>query len=54
MGDQGLILVKFQGEGLSQEPGQFFLYLLGFGLRPDEPQNMIVGLCRPPDYAGIG
>jgi hypothetical protein len=52
-GDQGLIRVEFQGEGLSQEPCQFRLDLLGFGLRPDEPQQMIICLCRHPDYAGV-
>jgi hypothetical protein len=32
VGDQGLVRVELQGEGLSQEPRQFRLDLLGFGL----------------------
>ena len=49
--DQGLVLVQFQPEGLPEEPAQVGLDLLGFGLRPGESQQMIVGLCRPLDYA---
>jgi hypothetical protein len=53
VGDQGLGLVQFQGEGLPQERRQSGLDLLGFGLRPDESQDVVVGLCRPLGYADI-
>ena len=43
--DQGLVLVQFQPEGLSEEPGQLGLDLLGFGLRPGESQDVVV--CVP-------
>jgi len=45
VGDQGLGLVQLQGEGFSQERRQRGLDLLGFGLRPDESQD-VVG-CLP-------
>jgi hypothetical protein len=51
VGNQGLVRVEVQGEGLSQEPLQFRLDLLGFGLRPGEPQDVVIGLCRGPGYA---
>jgi hypothetical protein len=51
MGDQRLVLGQFQLEILTQEPCQALLDLLGFGPWPDEPQEMIIGLCRAPDYA---
>jgi len=51
VGDQGLGLVQPQGEGLPQERRQFGLDLLGFGLRPDESQDVVVCLCRIPGYA---
>ena len=53
VGDQGLGLVQLQREGLPQERRQFGLDLLGFGLRPDESQDMVIGLCRAPDYAAL-
>jgi hypothetical protein len=53
MGDQGLFLAEFQAEGLPEELRQFRLDLFGFGLRAGESEDMIVGLCRPLDYAGI-
>jgi len=45
VGDQGLARAEFQGEGLSQEPYQVRLDLLGFGLRPGESQDVII--CVP-------
>jgi len=45
MGDQRLVRVQFQGEGLSQEPCQLPFDLLRFGLRADEPEQMII--CIP-------
>jgi hypothetical protein len=51
VGDQGLVRVELQGEGLSQEPRQLGLDLLGFGLGPDEPQQVIIGIAaveQPP------
>jgi hypothetical protein len=45
VGDQGLGLVQFQGEGLPQERRQLCLDLFGFGLRPDESQDVVV--CVP-------
>jgi hypothetical protein len=53
VGDQGLGGVQFQPEGLPEEPRQFRLDLLGLGLGPDEPQQVVVCLCRHPDYAGV-
>jgi hypothetical protein len=54
VGDQGLGLVQPQGEGLPQERRQFGLDLLGFGLRPDESQDVVVCLCRVLGYAASG
>ncbi|MGH3237614.1 MAG: hypothetical protein ACRDOH_31025 [Streptosporangiaceae bacterium] len=53
MGDQRLFLAEFQLEVITQELCQAGLDLLGLGLRPGEPENVIVGLCRSLDYAGI-
>jgi len=39
-----------QREVVAQEPRQLIFDGLGFGLRSDEPQQVIIGLCRPPDY----
>ncbi len=49
--DQGLVLIQFQPEGLPEEPGQSGLDLLGFGLRPDKSQYVVICLCGLPDYA---
>ena len=54
MRDQGLVLVEFQFEVVTQELGQALLDLPGFGLGPGEPEKVIVGLCRGPDYADFG
>ena len=35
-----------------QELGQALFDLLGFGLGSGEPEDMVVGLCRVPGYAG--
>jgi hypothetical protein len=51
VGDQCLVLVEFQLEVLAQEPGKTVPDLLCFGLRPGEPEEVIAGLCRGPDYA---
>ena len=37
-----------------QELGQALFDLLGFGLGSGEPEDMVVGLCRAPDYAALG
>jgi hypothetical protein len=49
--DQGLVLVEFQLEVITQELRQALLDLLGSGPGPGEPGEVIVGLCRPLDYA---
>jgi hypothetical protein len=46
MGDQCLIRVELEREFFAQEPCQLIFDLLGFGLRPGEPQEMIVGVTR--------
>jgi len=51
VGDQGLVRVKFQPEGLPEETGQSGLDLIGFGFRPGKSQYVVVCLCRGPDYA---
>jgi hypothetical protein len=48
VGNQGFLLVQFQPEGFPEEVRQFFLDFLGFGLRPDESQQLVVGI---PDIA---
>jgi hypothetical protein len=53
VGDQGLVPVQFQGEGIAQEPFQFSSDFLGLGFRAGESQQVIVGLCRHPGYAGV-
>jgi hypothetical protein len=45
-GDQGLGRVELQSEGLPEEYRDLGLDLLGFGPRPGESQQVIVGLCR--------
>ena len=52
--DQRLVLVEFQLEVVTQERRQALLDLLGFGPGSGEPEEVIVGLCRGPDYAGPG
>jgi len=34
-----------------QEPGEPLFYLLGFGFRAGEPEDVVVCLCGLPDYA---
>jgi len=51
--DQCLVLVEFQLEVVMQERREALLDLLGFGLGSGEPEEVIVGLCRTLDYAGI-
>jgi hypothetical protein len=53
VGDQGLGLVEFQPEGLPEELRQPGLDLLGFGLRPDKSQYVVICLCRSLDYVGV-
>ncbi|MFI5066555.1 MAG: hypothetical protein ACHP9Z_21625 [Streptosporangiales bacterium] len=53
VGDQGFLLVQFQSEGLPEERCQFRLDFLGFGLRPDKSQYVVICLCRHPGYAGV-
>jgi hypothetical protein len=54
VGDQGFLLVQLQPEGLPEELRERCLDLFGFGLRPDKSQYVIIRLCRPMDYAGVG
>jgi hypothetical protein len=51
VGDQRLFLGQFQLEVIMQEPREALLDLFGFNFRSDEPEEVIVGLCRVPDYA---
>jgi len=51
--DQCLLLRQFQLEVITQELCKALLDVLGFGFWSGEPQEMIVGLCRTPDYAGV-
>jgi hypothetical protein len=51
VGDQGLLLRQLQLEVVTQEPREALFDLLGFGLGSDEPEQVIVGLCRVPGYA---
>ena len=51
VGDQRLFLGQFQLEVIAQELRQSDFDLLGFGLRPDEPEELIVGVAgilQPP------
>jgi len=57
VGDQGLGRVQLQGEGLPQERRQLGLDLLGFGLGPDESQDVVVcvpEVAQPPVPGSIG
>jgi len=47
----GLVRRQFQLELVAQEPGEALLDFLRFGLRAGEPEEMVIGLCRGPDYA---
>jgi hypothetical protein len=51
VGDQSLVLRQFQVELFAQERRETLLDLLGLGLWPDEPEEMIISLCRGPGYA---
>jgi len=53
VGNQRLFLVEFQLEVITQELCQAGFDLLGLGLRPGEPEEVIVCLCRTLDYAGV-
>ena len=51
MRDQGLVLVQFQLEVITQERREPLLDLLGFGFRSGEPEEVIVGvpdIAQPP------
>jgi hypothetical protein len=50
--DQRLALAEFQLEVIAQELRQLIFDGLGFGFRPGEAQEVVVGLCRGPGYAG--
>jgi hypothetical protein len=52
VGDQRLAGAEFEREFVAQEPCELIFDVLGFGLRPGEPQEVVVGLCRGPGYAG--
>jgi hypothetical protein len=51
VGDQGFLPRQLQLEVIAQECREAGLDLLSLGLRPGEPEEVIVGLCRVPDYA---
>jgi len=53
VGDQRLAGAEFEREFVAQEPCELIFDVLGFGLRPGEPQEVVVGLCRGPGYAGV-
>jgi hypothetical protein len=55
VGDQRLLAAEFQLEFVAQEPGQLVLDVLGFGLRPGEPQEVVVGVARvaQPPVPGV-
>jgi len=55
VGDQRLAGVQLQREGLPQERGQPGLDLLGFGLRPDESQQHVIGVpaVKQPPVSGV-
>ena len=52
--DQRLFARQFQPEVVAQERRQLILDSFGFGLGSGEPEELIVGLCRPADYADRG
>jgi hypothetical protein len=54
VGDERLVWRQVQLEVLTQELRQPGFDLFGFGLGSDEPEQVIVGLCRAPDYADSG
>jgi hypothetical protein len=51
--DQGLVVVEFQFEFVTQERRDLVFDLFGFGFRSGEAQEVIVGLCRGPGYADV-
>jgi hypothetical protein len=51
VGDQGFLPRQLQLEVIAQECREAGLDLLSLGLRPGEPEEVIVGLCRLRDYA---
>jgi hypothetical protein len=54
VGDERLALGELQPEIVTQERGEARFDVLCFTFRSDEPEEMIVGLCRLPDYADCG
>ena len=48
VGDQRLARVEFQREVVAQEPRQLIFDGLGFGLRSDEPQEVVIGVAGVP------
>jgi len=51
VGDQRLLLRQFQLEVVLQEPGKAVSDLLCLGFRSGEPEEVVICLCRLPDYA---
>jgi hypothetical protein len=51
--EQRLVLGQFQLEVIMQERREALFDLLGLGLRPGEPEQGVVGLCRGPGYADL-
>jgi hypothetical protein len=51
VGDQRFVLRQLQLEIIMKERREAGLDLLGFGLRPGEPEELIICLCRTSGYA---
>jgi hypothetical protein len=49
VGDQRLVRVEFKCEVVAQEARQLIFDGRGFGLRSDEPQEMIIGVAGVPE-----
>jgi hypothetical protein len=54
VGDQRFLLGQFQVEFFTQERRQTDLDFLCFGLGSGEPEEVVIALCGPPDYAECG
>jgi hypothetical protein len=54
VGDQRLVPGEFQLEFVAQELGQALFDVLGLGLRAGEPEQMVICLWGPVDYADRG
>jgi hypothetical protein len=52
VGDQRLVRAQFEREFVAQEPCQLVFDVLGFGLRPGEPQEVIADDTLPAGSIG--